>query len=252
MRTSFLRVPLDLLSFAEVEAIACHAIDSRRPVAHCSLNALKVVEARKDKEIKELLSHFDLITPDGMSIVWGLRLLGKGRVEQVAGVELMHRLLKLGASSRWRIFLLGAEAEVAAAAGRRVEASFPGVRIVGVQHGYFALSEEPRVADEIRRSQADLLFVGMPSPRKEQFLFRYRETMNVPFAMGVGGGLDILAGKTRRAPIWMQRSGLEWSYRVLQEPRRLAGRYLVTNLRFAGLLVGELLMGRRSRSAMQC
>ncbi|MCI0568698.1 MAG: WecB/TagA/CpsF family glycosyltransferase, partial [Acidobacteria bacterium] len=134
----------------------------------------------------------------------------------------------------------------------RVEDAFQGVRVAGIQHGYFSSAEEPQVVSRIRECGADILFVGMPSPRKERFLVNYQHALGVPFAMGVGGGLDLLAGKTRRAPIWMRRAGLEWSYRVIQEPRRLAGRYLVTNARFAGLLAAELLGGHRSRRAPSC
>ena len=252
MKTSFLGVSLNILSMDQVCDAAIKAVSSRGPVVHCSLNALKVVEARKDQAMRDLLKRFDLITPDGMSVVWGLRLLGQARTERVAGVDLMARLLREGASRGWSFFLLGARPEVAERLPSKVEASFPGARVAGTQHGYFPASEEARVVARIRESRPDVLFVGMPSPRKERFLLDHREALGVPFAMGVGGGLDLLAGRTRRAPVWMRRSGLEWSYRVIQEPKRLAGRYLVTNLRFAGLLVGELLSSRRSRRAASC
>ena len=252
MRTNFLGVPLDILSMAEVQKAAVRAVSSRQHVVHCSLNALKVVEARRDEGIRHLLTRFDLITADGKSVVWGLRLLRQGRTEQVAGVDLMVRILRAGAEKQWRFFLLGARPEVAATLRKHVEGSFPGARVVGVRHGYFTPQEEWRVVEQIRTSEPDILFVGMPSPRKELFLLKYREIMRVPFAMGVGGGLDILAGNIRRAPVWMQRAGLEWTYRVIQEPRRLAGRYLSTNLRFAGILARELLAGRRSRRPASC
>jgi N-acetylglucosaminyldiphosphoundecaprenol N-acetyl-beta-D-mannosaminyltransferase len=252
MRTSFLGVPLDLLPLRVVCEVDVRAVETRQGILHCSLNALKVVEARKDSVIRELLDQFNLITPDGMSVVWGLRLLGQGKAEQVAGVDIMAKLLAEGAARRWRFFLLGARPEIAARLPRCVEAAYPGVTVAGVQHGYYSNLEEPKVVDRIRESGTDVLFVGMPSPRKERFLLDYREKLRVPFAMGVGGGLDILAGETRRAPIWMRRTGLEWFYRVIQEPRRLAGRYLVTNLRFAGLLAGALLTGRRTRGVPSC
>ena len=252
MRTDFLGVSLDILPVAEVEEVVSRAVSSRKGLLHCSLNALKVVEASRDQGIAKLLASFDLITADGMSVVWGLRLLGKGKVEQVAGVELMTRLLQLGAKLHWRFYLLGAEPDVASVLKQRVEKSFPGVRIAGVEHGYFSKAEESAVVDRIRNSGADILFVGMPSPKKERFLLDHRESMGVPFAMGVGGGLDILAGKTRRAPVWMQRAGLEWFFRVIQEPRRLARRYLTTNLRFARMLAEELITGHRSRRAPSC
>ena len=252
MRRSFLGISLDILSMREVREIAVRAVQTRNGVMHCSLNALKVVEARSDPGIRKLLESFDLITADGMSVIWGMRLLRRGRTEQVAGVDLMAQLLREGATRHWRFFLLGARPEVAAILPQSVEGAFQGVRVVGVQHGYFSAMEEPGVVSRIRECGADILFVGMPSPRKERFLLDNRERLGVPFAMGVGGGLDILAGRTRRAPVWMRRAGLEWSYRVIQEPRRLAARYLVTNVRFAGMLAGALLGGRGSRGAPSC
>jgi N-acetylglucosaminyldiphosphoundecaprenol N-acetyl-beta-D-mannosaminyltransferase len=252
MRTDFLGVALDILPLAEVENAVSRAVSSRKGLVHCSLNALKVVEASRDHGIKKLLASFDLITADGMSVVWGLRLLGQGKVEQVAGVELMTRLLRLGATRHWRFYLLGTEPDVANVLQQRVESSFSGVRIAGVQHGYFSKEEEPTVVDRIRNSGADILFVGMPSPKKEYFLLNHRDNIGVPFAMGVGGGLDILAGKTRRAPVWMQRAGLEWSFRVIQEPRRLARRYVTTNFLFARMLAEEMITGHRSRKAPSC
>ena len=252
MRIEFLGSPLDIVSWEDLLAKVTSAISSRKGIVHCSLNALKVVEARKDSSIKTLLSRFDLITADGMSVVWGLRLLGRGRVKQIAGVELMEELLRVGSREGWKFFLLGAEPSILGDLQSCIRNGFPGVRIVGIQHGYFSRDEERAIAGRIGDSGADILFVGMPSPAKEKFILNYRDSMRVPFAMGVGGGLDILAGKTRRAPLWMRRSGLEWLFRVLQEPRRLAGRYLSTNLRFAALLFDEMLNGRRSRKEASC
>jgi len=252
VRTNFLGISLDALPLSEVQKAAIDAIDSGRQVHHCSLNALKVVEAKKDSGLKELLERFDLVTADGMSVVWGLRILGQGRCEQVAGVDLMARLLEEGARRQWRFFLLGAQPDVAVTLRDRVQLAFPGTKVVGVQHGYFSPAEETEVVRKIHDSRAQVLFVGMPSPRKERFLADHRQALGIPFAMGVGGGLDLLAGRTRRAPVWMRRCGLEWLYRVMQEPRRLAGRYFVTNLRFAGLLARELLSSRRSSKVVSC
>jgi N-acetylglucosaminyldiphosphoundecaprenol N-acetyl-beta-D-mannosaminyltransferase len=252
VRTSFLGVPLDLLSPEELREAVVQAVVSRSPLLHCSLNALKVVEARKDPHLRRSLEQFDLITPDGMSVVWGVRLLGQGIAPHLPGVELMADLLREGSRRGWGFYLLGATPEISASLKSRVESGFPGVRVVGTHHGYFRTPEEPDLVEEIRKSRADVLFVGMPSPRKERFLLENRGALGVPFAMGVGGGLDLLAGKTRPVPLWMRRFGLEWSYRVAQEPRRLAGRYLSTNLRFAALLAGAILFTRRSGRASSC
>ena len=113
----------------------------------------------------------------------------------------------------------------------------PSLEIAGSHHGYFTVLEEDRIVADICNARPDCLFVGMPTPRKENFMARHRVALGVPFVMGVGGGIDILAGHVRRAPATWQRSGMEWLYRVFQEPRRMWRRYLVTNLAFAGIMV---------------
>lgn len=245
MRTDFIGLPLDVVSLADVVRSASEAIERKVCLTHCSLNALKVVQAQKDASLRPLLGRFDLVTADGMSVVWGMGLLGRRLAGRVAGVELMEHLLREGARRRWSFFFLGGRPEVADRLVPRVESLFPGVRISGVRHGFFPAQEEKEVVQTIAGTRPDVLFVGMPSPRKERFLIENRADLNVPFSMGVGGGLDLLAGKTRRAPVWMRASGLEWLYRVLQEPRRLAGRYLLTNIRFAGLLASAVLRPAR-------
>jgi N-acetylglucosaminyldiphosphoundecaprenol N-acetyl-beta-D-mannosaminyltransferase len=240
MRTDFIGLPLDVVSLEDVVRSASEAIERKACLTHCSLNALKVVQARKDASLRFLLDRFDLVTADGMSIVWGMGLLGSRLAGRVAGVELMDQLLREGARRGWSFFFLGGRPEVADCLVPRVKSLFPGARISGVRHGYFAAHQEKDVVQTIAGTHPDVLFVGMPSPRKERFLIENRAELNVPFSMGVGGGLDLLAGRTRRAPVWMRSSGLEWSYRVLQEPRRLAGRYLLTNIRFAALLASAV------------
>jgi N-acetylglucosaminyldiphosphoundecaprenol N-acetyl-beta-D-mannosaminyltransferase len=240
MRVTFLGAPLDLMTVEEVRDRAVRAVGGRECVIHCSLNALKVVEASGDSGIQELLTQFDLVTADGMSVVWGLALKGELSTARVAGVDLMDLLLREGARRRWRFYLLGSRPEVSLGLRERVESLYPGVRVVGARDGYFERHQEIELVQAISESEADVLFVGMPSPQKERFLAKHRQALGVPFSMCVGGGLDLLAGRTTRAPMWMRQSGMEWAYRVLQEPRRLAKRYLVTNLRFARLLSREL------------
>ena len=128
----------------------------------------------------------------------------------------------------------------------RMGADFPGVVLAGHHHGYFGLEDETRVAHDIRDSQADVLFVAMTSPQKELFLARWSSVIDVPVCHGVGGSFDVLAGKVRRAPPRWQHMGIEWLYRILQEPRRLWCRYLVTNTLFCGMVLRELVTGPRS------
>jgi N-acetylglucosaminyldiphosphoundecaprenol N-acetyl-beta-D-mannosaminyltransferase len=161
----------------------------------------------------------------------------------------MMALLPVAAERDYGVYLLGATPEVLRHAQAAIERSYPGIRIVGSRDGYFQASEEADVVADIARSSADLLFIAMPTPQKEYFIARHRLALNVAFALGVGGTLDIVAGRTRRAPRWMQRYALEWAFRVAQEPRRLARRFLVGNARFVALVARTLLYSKSAARA---
>jgi N-acetylglucosaminyldiphosphoundecaprenol N-acetyl-beta-D-mannosaminyltransferase len=188
-----------------------------------------------------------VILADGFSVVLAGRILGRPLPERVAGIDLMHAILTRASERHYRIYCLGATPEVLAATEREIAAAYPGVQMAGSQHGYFANAEEHLVADAIRQARADVLFVAMTSPKKERFLATWGPVMNVPVCHGVGGSFDVLAGKVRRAPAVWQQLGLEWLYRVLQEPGRLWKRYLVTNSMFLGMLAAELCRTAPSR-----
>src|SRR5262249_52585849 len=150
-------------------------------------------------------------------------------------------ILARASDRRYRVYCLGATAEVLARAEQAMALMHPGVQFVGRHDGYMSSEEEPEVADDIRRSAADVLFVAMTSPKKERVLARWGATLHVPVCHGVGGSFDVRAGMVKRAPDVWQRYGLEWLYRVRQEPARLWKRYLVTNSIFIAMLLAELL-----------
>jgi N-acetylglucosaminyldiphosphoundecaprenol N-acetyl-beta-D-mannosaminyltransferase len=186
----------------------------------------------------------DVILADGIAVVWAARLLGAPLPERVAGINLMAGILRRGQGRGYRVFCLGASDDVLQRTVARMAARFPRVRIVGSHNGYFTEHEEEAVAQAIAEARPDVLFVAMTSPRKEMFLARWSKRLAVPVCHGVGGAFDVVAGKVRRAPIGWQRLGLEWLYRVLQEPGRLWRRYLVTNTLFCGLVLRALLRQR--------
>jgi N-acetylglucosaminyldiphosphoundecaprenol N-acetyl-beta-D-mannosaminyltransferase len=171
--------------------------------------------------------------------VFGARLLGYSVPERVAGIDLFHQLLAYSEACGKKVYFLGAESDVLESAVGIIQEKYPDLTISGYHHGYF-WEDETTVVDAIRNSGADLLFVGISSPMKEEFIDRWRDQLGVKFAMGVGGTFDVVAGKVRRAPEWMQNLGLEWLYRVIQEPRRMFMRYLTTNSVFAWMLLTEL------------
>lgn len=218
-----------------------HSVERRQPILIGVVNAAKVVNMRRDSALREDVLSSDVIYADGMAVVWASRLLGRPLPERVAGIDLMHSILARAAQRGWGVYCLGAEAETLARAVDRMRADHAGLKVVGQQHGYFGPDEEHEVAGRIAESRPDVLFVAMTSPKKEQFLARWRGRIGAPVCHGVGGSFDVLAGKVQRAPERWQRLGLEWLYRVKQEPRRLWRRYLVTNTVFCGLVAAEIL-----------
>ncbi|MBD8870475.1 WecB/TagA/CpsF family glycosyltransferase [Nocardioides donggukensis] len=235
---------VDAVTMAETVALADHALQTRQRLQIGVVNAAKVVKLKADGFLRESLLTCDLLLADGQSVVWASRLLGRDLPARVAGIDLFEELLALADRKGYRVYLLGARPEVLAAVERVVADRFPGATVAGSRDGYFAPTEADDVAAEIRSSGADMLFLGMTTPAKEIFLGTYGDGLGVPVLHGVGGSFDVMAGVTRRAPERWQASGMEWAYRVLQEPRRLWRRYLVTNSAFLLLLLGERLHRR--------
>jgi N-acetylglucosaminyldiphosphoundecaprenol N-acetyl-beta-D-mannosaminyltransferase len=214
---------------------------ARTPLTCVSLNVAKLVNMRRDPQLREDVERGDLICPDGMGIVWGARLLGLRAPERVAGVDLLERLLELCARRGYRPYILGAEESVLRRAAENLTARYPGLRFAGLRNGYFQDDEAAAVAEAIKDAKADCLFIAISSPKKERFMKAYGAATQTPLVMGVGGSIDVAAGLARRAPPWAQRCGLEWLFRLAQEPRRLWRRYLLTNGVFAGWMVLALL-----------
>jgi N-acetylglucosaminyldiphosphoundecaprenol N-acetyl-beta-D-mannosaminyltransferase len=202
-----------------------------------SVNAAKLVALQDDNHLRDVIAGCDIVNADGQSVVWASHILGDPLPERVAGIDLMNELLALAERRDYSVFFLGATEDVLERALQAIQASHPRLRVVGHRDGYFDDDDAADVRGEIRAAAPDILFVAMSSPRKEYWLADNAESVGVGLAMGVGGALDVVAGDLRRAPQWIQRLGLEWLYRLLQEPGRLWRRYLTTNLRFLLLLL---------------
>jgi len=208
------------------------SIQKRLAIQHIVVNAAKMVHMQKDRKLCESVVNSDIINADGMAVVWAAKFLGQPLPEKVSGIDLMVKLVELAAKQKYKIFFFGAKEEVVSTVVANYSKRYGKDLIAGYRNGYFSKEEEPLIAEQIAESKADILFVAISSPTKEIFLNQYKEIMNVPFIMGVGGSFDVVSGKTKRAPLWMQNYGLEWFYRFLQEPRRMWKRYLVTNTLF--------------------
>lgn len=228
--------PMDVASMEQTVAAIRDGIREQRFVQHVVVNVAKLVNMRTDAQLRESVESCDIINIDGMGVVLGARLMGHDVPERVAGVDLFHELLAMSAKEAFPVFLLGAKQEVVQTVADKVAHQYPGLAVAGYHHGYF-WDDEQAVVEKIKASGARLLFVAITSPRKENFINSWRDQLGVDFVMGVGGTFDVVAGKVTRAPLWMQQWGLEWLYRVIQEPGRMWKRYLVTNSKFAWLLL---------------
>lgn len=239
-RADILGCPIDALDMDETVA-QCERQLERGVFTHqVSINAAKLMAYRSDGRLRTIVDAAELVSADGQSIVWASRLLGSPLPERVAGIDLMHRLLRLAERRSYRVYVLGARESVLDVAVRRMQQAYPGLIVCGSHHGYFSNADSPRIARRIASCSPDMLFVALPSPLKEFWISEFGESAGATLQVGVGGSIDVLAGLTRRAPLAVQRAGLEWLWRVGQEPRRLAGRYARTNGQFVALLLLEL------------
>lgn len=247
-RIDFIGCPIDSITMDDAvrQCLAwCRA--TRRPHTVITINSAILVMMEADEALRRACVGGCLIVPDGMWVVRASRLLGAPLTERVAGVDLMARLLAASAVAKLRVFFLGATQRIVTTLVSRVREEHPGLVIAGYRNGYFSRMEHARIITQIRESGADILFVGMPTPFKEVWCHDHKHELGVPVILGVGGSFDVLAGEVARAPKWMQAIGMEWFWRLIMEPRRLAKRYLVTNTLFAAMCLKALFRSRRSR-----
>lgn len=234
-RSHVLGCPVDRMTISQCLDHFETVIAAGRTCHIVVVNAAKVVKARSDRELAEIIAGADLVGADGVPVVWASRLLGEPLPARVNGTDLMEALFALAARKGYRVFLLGARQPVIENAVRRLGVRYPTLRIAGYRHGYFdSLEDERQAVQMINEAQPDILMLGMSTPMKEHWVRRHKELLKVPIIHGVGGSFDIVGGITKRAPKWMQVSGLEWLFRLIQEPRRMWRRYLVTNAVFTG------------------
>lgn len=248
-----LGIPVRCTTEEELVALCDEVIESRTALHIGVINAAKVVRMRSEPLLDESVMASDMVCADGMSVVWASRILGRPLPGRVNGTNLFEKLLAHAAERGHGVYLLGAEQEVLETLCERLTARFPGLVIAGRHHGYYDdATGADAVAEDIGRSGAQMLFVGITSPKKEIFMARYGTALGVNVVHGVGGSFDVLAGLVRRAPESWQNAGFEWLYRLLQEPGRMWRRYLTTNTVFIGLIARQWLRERvlgRKRNA---
>jgi N-acetylglucosaminyldiphosphoundecaprenol N-acetyl-beta-D-mannosaminyltransferase len=248
-RHAVLDAEFHTVEMGETLALAKLAMSSRQRLQHSDINVAKIVQMAGDPLLRDDVTESDLICVDGMGVKWACRLLGISVPDRVTGVDLMMQSFSLCEKEGFRPFLFGARQDVLDKMVEVLSQTHPDLQIAGSRNGYFRQDDEAEIVAQIRASSADCLFVGITSPIKERFLRKYRDDLEVPFLVGVGGSFDVVAGKVQRAPPFMQKIGMEWLFRVIQEPRRLFWRYLKTNLTFAAMVArGALRRDHRKNS----
>lgn len=231
VRTEVMGCPIDDLSMASLIDCMVWAFESRTPTWYTSINVANWYACRKSDETLSFFRKAPFVSADGKPIALASRMLGKRSVHHIPAMDLFHGVMLRLQDYQPRVFLLGGLAGVAERSAIGLVARYPGVRVVGCSDGYIAGRESSVLAD-ILTSRAQVLLLGMGTPREQRWCIDYLSLSQVSLAIGIGGGFDILEGRKKRAPQWMRRVSAEWVYRLLNEPRRLGPRYAVTNTAF--------------------
>ncbi len=239
-RINILNTVIDNYSMKEIVELIDQNIQNKTKISHVVVNAGKIVDLQSDLQLRKSVNECDIINADGQAVVWASKVLGKPLKERVAGIDLMINLVKLADIKNYKIFFFGAKENVVKEVVKKYSEQYSSKIIAGYRNGYFNKEEEREIATAISESGANILFVAISSPTKEKFLYENRDILNnINFTMGVGGSFDVVSGKVKRAPVWMQNVGLEWFFRFLQEPKRMWKRYLVGNTKFIILVFRE-------------
>ncbi|MCX7926328.1 MAG: WecB/TagA/CpsF family glycosyltransferase [Fimbriimonadales bacterium] len=196
-------------------------IQRREPSLVITADANAVLIALEDAEFHRLMETAPLVTADGAGLLWAGRQLKQPFPERVSGVDLVEQLTRLSHEKGYRLYFLGAAPGVAERAAQNLLIKYPNAQIVGVQHGYFSATDEPAIVAQIAAVRPDVLLVGMGMPRQEKWAWAHRNALDTPVMIGVGGSFDVYAGVVKRAPRWMQRTGCEWLWRLVQDPRKI-------------------------------
>ncbi len=235
-RKTILNGSFDPVTTAETSDWATRLIKLGERGYICTVNVAILMMMSADSQLQKFVERASLVVADGQPIVWASRWLSQALPERVTGIDLIDSLAARAEKEQFGIYLLGATQEVIATTVTNLKLRYPQLNICGFDDGYFSATETSERVQAIRQSGAQILIVGMGVPRQEIFLEENWSDLGINLAIGVGGSFDVIAGKKKRAPLWMQKVGLEWLYRLIQEPQRLWKRYLVTNFKFIYLL----------------
>jgi N-acetylglucosaminyldiphosphoundecaprenol N-acetyl-beta-D-mannosaminyltransferase len=250
-RVEFLGVEFDPLTLHGTVDAIFNLIERGDRGWLCTVNVAILMTMRDDTFLHRFVKCAAFRVADGMPIIWATRLRGTPLPERVTGCDLVDLLCKRAAATGRSVYFLGSKQEIVERVAARLTERHPALTLAGIADGYFGEDEAAERARAVGESGATILIVAMGVPRQERFIAERWDTLGVPVVVGVGGSFDVLSGVRSRAPVWVQNIGFEWAYRLIQEPRRLLMRYLVTNTRFLWLWLLDLLSAHRSRTDMK-
>jgi N-acetylglucosaminyldiphosphoundecaprenol N-acetyl-beta-D-mannosaminyltransferase len=213
-------VPFSQMNMADTVKFLTEAVHSRKPHQVITANPIMVMSALNSADYMAMMKRAELIVPDGTGVVWAASYVGNPVAERVPGIELIHKLFAVGEQQGWKVYLLGTAPDVIREAGLRIAKQYPKLDIVGVRDGFFGPDQDAGVVEDIRQAAPDLLLVGRSVEGQEPWIDRYKQLLEVPVVIGVGGSFDVISGKAKRAPVLFQKLRLEWFYRLLKEPKR--------------------------------
>ena len=248
VRYKFINTYVNCIDIEEVVRRVNVLIEKRVKTHIVFINAYKIYQISRDPQLAKAISEADFILADGVPIVWASRLLSipiKGRVN---GTDLFERLLYMASKLKKRVFLLGSTQKNIKLLVKELKKNYPGLIVSGFRNGYFNDTQNIEIINQINKSNADILFLGFGSPKKEIWPNQIKSYVNLPIIQGVGGSFDVLAGVLPRAPVWMQKNGLEWLFRLVQEPKRMFKRYLISNFVFLILFMKNVMRGSQNNS----
>lgn len=239
-RMKFLNTEIDNLTMDEAIDKINNLILNKKINYVVTPNVDHIVKLEKDNELQKIYMDADLILADGMPLIWISKFMAEPIKEKISGSDLFPKVCKLASEKGYKVFLLGAADGVAKIAAEKLVKKFEGLDIVGTyspKYGFENDEEEINyILELINESKPDILAVGLGAPKQEKFIYRYKEKLKVPVSLAIGASIDFEAGVVSRAPVWMQKNGLEWLYRLCKEPKRLAKRYLVDDLRIISIV----------------
>jgi N-acetylglucosaminyldiphosphoundecaprenol N-acetyl-beta-D-mannosaminyltransferase len=234
-KLSLFDVRVDEITLNEVINKVKQFIKKKSPHYLISLGSLTILLARKDKELREIIKRADLVLCDSVGVQWGLKFLYDIKIEKISGVDLIPILCDVAVQNKYRLFFLGSTKEVIKKAVENVKRRYKGINICGFSDGYFDIKKEDLIKKWIKKSKPDILLVGLGQPFQEKWIFKNLNYLKVPLCIGIGGSFDVLGGKVKRAPLFFQRIGFEWFFRLVQEPWRI--KRVVKLLCFIGLII---------------